>query len=141
MRKPYRIPDGLLEAIDGVEIWNCAYDGSLVPNPRSIDLYLKTRATHPALASFVGSDLHRLLNLRKLSIRVRLPSLDERGLLGSLRSGSFRGVSRLCEVSGRLSGNWAQRLAFRSIASTYATVQRLRAALRRGRPSRAPHVR
>jgi len=136
MRKAYRIPDGLLDSVDGIEIWNCAYDGSLVPNARAIDLYVRARSTHPGLVAFVGCDLHRLANIRKMAVQVKVPSLDPDTILSALRTGAFRGVSRLCAISGRPSGNVSQRIGIRALGMAYSTAQRFRARLPSGRAAR-----
>jgi hypothetical protein len=136
MRKAYRIPEGLLDAVDGIEIWNCNYDGSVVPNARAIDLYVRARSTHPSLVAFVGCDLHRLANIRKMAAQGRVPSLDRDSILNALRAGAFRGVSRFCSISGRPSGNPAHRIGFRALQMAYSTAQRLRARLSSGGSAR-----
>jgi len=133
-RKAYDIPPGFLDSIDGIEIWNASYDGSLVPNGRALDLYVRARSTNPRLFALTGNDLHRLVNVRKLAVEMRLRSLDAESIQEALRTGAFRGVSRLCSISGRPRGGSAQRLGIHALDAAYHGAQRLRASLSRDTP-------
>ncbi len=135
-RKAYDIPERLLDTIDGIEVWNASYDGSLVPNARALDLYVRARRTNPRLVALVGNDLHRLVNIRKLALEMRLDTLGPESVKDALRAGAFRGVSRLCAISGRPGGGKMQRLGIHILDAAYHGVQRLRVVLTGDKPPR-----
>ena len=135
-RKAYDIPTGFLDSIDGIEVWNGSYDGSLVPNSRALDLYVRARRTNPRLVACVGNDLHRLVNIRKLALEMRLETLGAEAIVNALREGAFRGVSRLWSISGRPGGGTMQRVGIFALDAAYHGAQRVRAAVTGDNPRR-----
>jgi len=50
----------LYATLDGIEIWNAAYDGRFVPPLSNLRLLQEARNTNPAILAFGGTDLHWL---------------------------------------------------------------------------------
>ncbi len=129
-RRPYPIPGGLFECLDGIEVWNCTYDGRFFPNPRSLALYTRARAENPGLVAFFGMDMHRLSNLHATVVHLETCALTEANVLSMLRSGRFEARSALCKISATPSATRWQRWRYVAQHFAYARVRRLRALLR-----------
>lgn len=88
-RYDYRIPSGLVPELDGIEVWNAAYDGRFIPDTSSLKLLLELRNTKPNLLGFGGQDLHRLTTHMHVRLRVHMPTLCSVSLLTAFREGRF----------------------------------------------------
>lgn len=80
------IPEKVLVACDGIEIWNSKkiYDGSTVPNPWAIKL-LK-----PDQIPFCGQDLHGTRHLTSVKINVQGSFKNVQEIIDSLRWKNFQ---------------------------------------------------
>jgi len=98
--------------LDGVEIWNSRYDGTLTPRAGSIQLLRRIRSSNLNAAAFCGVDLHQIAQARKpIYVDVKTESLARREIIHALRAGSFtlRGGNLVIPASGKLT--FAQELS------------------------------
>jgi hypothetical protein len=129
LRKNYKMPDKLLSIVDGLEIWNCGYDGRFFPNAAAVDVYARAREGNPRLVAFSGVDLHRLSNLHQTYTRLESENLSEQAVLQALRAGKFSGVSPWCRIAALPSWNPLQRHRFHLYQQLYRSAKRLKRVL------------
>lgn len=83
------LPEGFLDRLDGVEVWNRKTDRA-GPSPAALAVLRRWRAEGRARAGTAGLDLHRERDFLPVGIELRSPPRDERAILDDLRSGRFR---------------------------------------------------
>lgn len=93
-RNNHYIPLKIRYKIDGMEIWNAAYDSRYLPDVRAIKLYKKLKKHHRNLIGFGGLDLHDRTGFRDLRISITQDYRNVDQLLGHLRSGRFENHGR-----------------------------------------------
>lgn len=126
-RKSYRIPTGFLEALDGLEVWNCGYDGRFFPNARSFDLYMQTRKGNSNLVAIQGMDLHSLSHFSNACIALSPCELQETSVINSLRAGHFAIQSPWFNMSSRPEENYSAFLRIHLQHRLYVALKKLRA--------------
>ena len=89
-RYRFRLPEGLLRRVHGVELWNAGYDGRFVPDGRCVALLREMRARGIALLAYGGQDLHRITWHRHVRVELEVAEASERAVVGALRGGRFR---------------------------------------------------
>ena len=89
IRYGYSLPENLSGSVDGIEVWNAAYDGRFVPNDRSMRLVRSIRREHRSCLAFGGQDLHRLQDHRSVEITVDCDRLESAAVLDAIRRGDF----------------------------------------------------
>jgi len=128
-RKSYSSLSDLLPVVNGIEVWNCTYDGRFFPNTKALELYAKAILSNPGLSAFCGMDLHRLSNFHRTFVCLEPCKVDEREVISFLRDGRFRGVSPWCEISARPSGRWIERSRLTAQRRAYLTAKKIRSFL------------
>ena len=88
----YQAPDGVLNGIDAIEVWNAAYNTRYLPDPRAIAMVRKVRRSRPELLGTAGLDQHDARNDR--GVRILLDQGAEADPLAALRAGRFTNVGR-----------------------------------------------
>jgi hypothetical protein len=98
-RNGYRIPEEIVSAIDGIEVWNAAYDSRFLPDTGSLELWMSVRKRNPGVMAYTGQDMHNIRGFREvyLELHRELPS-GEYDLIEQLREGCFRGKGRYTSV-------------------------------------------
>ena len=91
-RNGYRCPPELSSCLNGIEIWNAAYDGRFVPRLASLRLLREARNVNPSMFGIGGADLHGLYN--PPGVVIQLPvngnaGVNLRMVLQDLQSGRF----------------------------------------------------
>jgi hypothetical protein len=95
----------ITEKLDGIEIWNSRYDGTLTPRAESIQLLRSIRSSNLGAVAFCGVDLHEIGQARKpVYVDVETETLSRCEILNALRAGSFtlRGGRLAIPASGKL---------------------------------------
>lgn len=86
----YRIPPTLVPLVDGIEVWNAAYDGRFVPNPCCLAVVEQLRRrVNPALLAFGAQDLHRISDQRVVELSVSCAEATKASVLAALKAGRF----------------------------------------------------
>lgn len=79
----------VLEALDGIEVWNARYDGRFLPSGTLLRQALRTRSARGRMLLLAGQDLHALTSHRLLlTSRAERETFEE--FLAGLRSGNVR---------------------------------------------------
>jgi hypothetical protein len=92
--------------LDGIEVWNCRYDGIYSPRADSLQLLKRIRSVNVQASAFGGIDLHKLGQAhRPIFVEVNAETLDRNSILEALRIGKFsvRGGRFTIPADGNLS--------------------------------------
>ena len=91
--------------LDGIEVWNGRYDGTVAPRADSFQLLRRIRSFNSKTAAFCGVDLHQIAQARKLiHMAVQADEREEPSILGAIRSSRFtlHGNNTIIPASGKL---------------------------------------
>jgi PHP domain len=88
-RNGHYIPPYFESRINGVEIWNAAYDSRYLPDYRAVRLFHDLKKRNKCLLGFGGLDLHDGSGFRDLKLRMTHPCATEPELLAHLKAGRF----------------------------------------------------
>jgi predicted metal-dependent phosphoesterase TrpH len=91
--------------LDGIEVWNGRYDGTVAPRADSFQLLRRIRSFNSKTAAFCGVDLHQIAQARKLIyMAVQADEREEASILGAIRSSHFtlHGSNTTIPASGNL---------------------------------------
>jgi predicted metal-dependent phosphoesterase TrpH len=88
-KKEYSLDGAWIEELDGVEIWNSAYDGKFLPQAESIRMFKRLAQKNPHLKPFAGMDLHQEKNYYDVTVRIKRKSLNRGQILKDLKEGNF----------------------------------------------------
>jgi hypothetical protein len=94
-RNGHFIPENIIDKIDGIEIWNAAYDSRYLPNNKSLGLYQKLKTKKESLIAFSGLDMHSVNNFRELTLSLNRTFSDSKELMDNLRHGRFINKGKL----------------------------------------------
>jgi hypothetical protein len=114
-RNGYRIPEEIVSSIDGIEVWNAAYDSRYLPDTGSLELWMSVRKRNPRVMAYTGQDMHDVRWFREvyLELHRELPP-QEADLIKQLREGRFHGVGRYTSVGANASPSPGNLLALRT---------------------------
>jgi len=114
-RNGYRIPEEIVSGIDGIEVWNAAYDSRYLPDTGSLDLWMSVRKRNPGVMAYTGQDMHDVRGFRDVYLELhREVPAEEVDLIEQLRAGRFRGKGRYASVVANASPSSANLLALRT---------------------------
>jgi hypothetical protein len=91
--------------LDGVEVWNGRYDGTVAPRADSFQLLRRIRLMNTRAAAFCGVDLHQVAQLRKIvHMEVESDRLEESAILDAMRASRFslHGNNTVIPATGHL---------------------------------------
>ena len=88
-RSNHYIPPDYKRRINGIEVWNAAYDSRYLPDHKAIRLYADLRKVNNQLIGFGGLDLHDRSGFRELRISLTNSCHNTRELLEDLKAGKF----------------------------------------------------
>lgn len=91
-RNHYHCPPKLCSVLNGIEIWNAAYDGRFVPPLANLRLLQQVCSWNPALFGFGGADLHGLQQTPGVLLELQVDGragVDTPMVLQYLRCGRF----------------------------------------------------
>jgi PHP domain len=92
--------------LDGIEVWNGRYDGTLAPRAESFQLLRRVRMSNVKIAAYCGLDLHKMSQARKpVYVEIEAEQLASGAILNALRTGRFtlHGSGLTIPASGTLS--------------------------------------
>jgi hypothetical protein len=126
----YRLPEVAAAGIDGIEVWNAAYNTRYLPDPAAIRLLHHVQRARPEVVGIFGLDQHDARNDRET--RVALTDATETDPLAALRAGRFRNRGRTLELdstcrlgAGRLAGLTALRAGLDGVNAIHERVMRM----------------
>jgi hypothetical protein len=91
--------------LDGIEVWNSRYDGTVAPRAESFQLLRRVRKSNIKTAAYCGIDLHKIGQARKpVYMDVAAERIDRDSIVNALRAGNFtlHGSSLKIPSSGSL---------------------------------------
>src|SRR5215469_14217682 len=91
--------------LDGIEVWNGRYDGTIAPRADSFQLLRRIRSFNSRTAAFCGVDLHQIAQARKpIYMEVETDRLEENAILQAMRASRFtlHGSSTVIPATGNL---------------------------------------
>jgi len=88
-RTSSHFPQEHIGALDGVEVWNAAYDSRYLPHYRNLLLYRQMKGVNGRLLALGGLDMHSVEQFRGVVIETDRRTSSSRNLLGILKSGAF----------------------------------------------------
>jgi len=102
-RNRYRIPEEIVHAIDGIEVWNAAYDSRYLPDAGSMDLWKSVRKRNPRVMAYTGLDMHDVRRFREVFLQLKreLPA-RQTDVIEELRQGRFLGKGRYASVDANV---------------------------------------
>ena len=114
-RNGYRIPEEIESAIDGIEVWNAAYDSRYLPDSGSLQLWKSVRRRNPRVMAYSGLDMHDVRWFREvfLELNREMPS-RETDVIEELRQGRFLGKGRYASVGANGPPSLTKLLALRT---------------------------
>ena len=125
-RYGYQIPSGLEMLLDGIEVWNAAYDGRFLPNDRSIRLWKALHARNNSLRAFGTQDLHTIRDHRHVRVSVRCNRLTRDTILQSLKNGDFVISNSYVRLRSDSSPGWMKLKAIGAAHRAYLTARAIR---------------
>jgi len=117
-KKNYALDGMCIEELDGVEIWNLAYDGKFLPQAKSIRMFKKLTKQNPDLKPFASMDLHRKESYYDIAIKIERNTLNQNQILKDLKKGKFTLESPFFKIKPGIRISWASLLiifAFRKV--------------------------
>jgi predicted metal-dependent phosphoesterase TrpH len=91
--------------LDGIEVWNGRYDGTIAPRAESFQLLRRVRMSNLKVAAYCGVDFHKIGQARKpVYVEIESNALQRREILSLLRAGRFtlHGSNMAIPSSGKL---------------------------------------
>ena len=91
--------------LDGIEIWNSRYDGTVAPRAESFQLLRRVRLSNQNASAYCGVDLHQAGQARRpVYLEVQTETLSRAEILHALRTGRFtvNGSKMIIPSSGNL---------------------------------------
>ena len=91
--------------LDGIEVWNGRYDGTVAPRAESFQLLRRIRLSNVKAAAYCGIDLHKLAQVHKpVYVEVDAEKLRRDDIINALRVGNFtlHGGNLVIPSSGQL---------------------------------------
>lgn len=101
-RNNYFIPSKIINKLDGLEIWNVAYDSRYLPNFKALRLYGRLKKENGALIAFSGLDMHAINNFREVTLVVNGIQGSNKDLLNRLRKGQFINKGKMIKFQAEL---------------------------------------
>ena len=131
-RNGYRIPEEIVSSIDGIEVWNAAYDSRYLPDTGSLELWMSVRKRNPGVMAYTGQDMHDVRGFREVYLELdrELPA-EKVDLIELLRAGRFRGKGRYASVAGNALPTPGTLLALRAGRYFLGQADKLQWALKR----------
>ncbi len=91
--------------LDGIEVWNGRYDGTVAPRADSFQLLRRIRLSNLKAAAYCGIDLHKMGQARKaVYVEIETAKFERDEIINALRAGQFslHGGSLAIPSSGSL---------------------------------------
>jgi hypothetical protein len=125
-KKEYSFDGAWIEELDGVEIWNSAYDGKFLPQAESIRTFCKLAEQNPHLKPFAGMDLHCEKDYYDVAVRVKGSNLNQDQILRRLEKGNFTVESAFFRIKPGMQMSRVSLLFIFAFRKVLNVVRRLR---------------
>ncbi len=88
-RYGYSVPEEVVRALDGIEVWNMIYDGRFVPDPEALRWVKGLMERGLKVMCYGGADLHRITNSIKVETYLLSQSSGKEAVVEALKDGAF----------------------------------------------------
>jgi hypothetical protein len=100
-RNSYFLPENIIDTMDGIEIWNAAYNSRYLPDAGAISLLKELKTKNSDLVGLGGLDLHDNSGFKGLRLAVLAGYHSQEGLLKLIRDGDFENRGQYLTVSSK----------------------------------------
>jgi len=101
-RNNHFVPAEIIDKIDGLEMWNAAYDSRYLPRYKSARLYKNLRKKNNSLIALGGLDMHMINNFKDLTITVYSKYTNSKDLITALKKGQFNTKGKIIKLKSKL---------------------------------------
>jgi hypothetical protein len=122
----------LIRNVNAVEVWNVAYDGKFVPEPRSLEFLRKSRSANHRLLACAGVDLHRAGGFYPVAVQMDVQKLTREAILAELIHGHFTLTAPGLNMHARDEAGDISLFALRTARIPLNGYKRMRRTLREG---------
>ncbi len=115
--------------LNGIEIWNAAYDGRFVPPSANLRVLQEARATNPSVLGCGGADLHAFRRPPGVVLQLRANGtgeVDTRMILDGLRTGGFSVCGKYVSFDASTQSHWPARFPLWLFRKLYETSKAIR---------------
>lgn len=120
VRNKFEVDEVMLEAIQGIEVWNQQYEGKIVPRPKSLKLLQALKYKKLELLATGGTDFHRQEHFGAPIYELEVDRLTAEEILSKLTTGKYKfGNDEVMISSEGLLLNKISNLAFKSTLSVF----------------------
>lgn len=102
VRNGFKVEDGFLEQLHGLEVWNQQYEGKRVPRIRSLKLFSTLKKKKPSIVATGGIDFHRTEHFSAPLVHLDVAECTEAAIVEKLKAGAFSFGSEQATVYGTL---------------------------------------
>lgn len=85
----FQLPDHIVDAIDGIEIWNSKSDGKYAPHPEVLRYFRARAVKRPMLRAVCSVDFHFRTQFRNVPVYCETEDLTTQAILTSLKEGRY----------------------------------------------------
>lgn len=120
VRNKFVVDETMLEAIQGIEVWNQQYEGKIVPRPKSLKLLQTLKYKKLELLATGGTDFHRQEHFGAPLYELEIDRLSAEEILNKLSTGKyiFGGENTKVNSEGLLQGE-VESLRIKSMISVF----------------------
>jgi len=119
----YKVPQIVLDRVDGIEIWNTNYNTRYLADPRAISLYHNVSAIRPHVVATVGLDQHDCRNDRGVRTLIAPDDLANPG--DALKAGRFSTCGRNASFDSHASVTASEMRKLRVKRSALDTINKV----------------
>ena len=98
-RNNYFIPPEIVEMLDGLEVWNAAYDSRYLPRAKSLRTFNSLRKKNASLLAFCGLDMHGFGSFREMTLVLDGQCHARENYVSFLKAGQFKGRGKILTLS------------------------------------------
>ncbi|MBI5180239.1 MAG: PHP domain-containing protein [Nitrospirae bacterium] len=125
-RYNYQIPLDLACAVDGIEVWNAAYDGRFVPNDKSLNLIKEIRKGNGSILVFGGQELHRISDCWNIETTAFCNKLCKDAIIYSFKQGDFTISNPYFKLDSLNESGWLKMIQIRTARKMYYIAKLIR---------------
>lgn len=118
-RYNYQIPLDLAGIVNGIEVWNAAYDGRFVPNDKSLNLIKEIRKGNGSILAFGGQELHRISDRWSIETTAFCNELCKDAIIYSFKQGDFTISNPYFKLYSLNELGWLKMIQIRTVRKMY----------------------
>lgn len=116
----FNLNSGILEKLNGVEVWNCRYDGGRAPRVSNIKLLNRLNSGH--VFAYAGLDFHSDRQNVALYHCITVEKLNSEEIIKKLKAGRFDIQTKAIELNSKADIKSCEHLLFRLLNLKYDVI-------------------